>query len=92
MANFRVIHICIEQKYTLSRQPHSFQVYMIKEGRGVVAPIPLKLVRAFSEESHSVNTIRQVFFVIAIWGRCGWKRERRNDLQVQITTTYRDVR
>jgi hypothetical protein len=30
-----------------------------------VAPIPLKLVRAFSEESHSVNTIRQVFFVIA---------------------------
>ena len=32
----------------------------------VVAPIPLKLVRAFSEESHSVNTIRQVFFVIAI--------------------------
>jgi len=35
----------------------------VKEVR--VAPIPLKLVRAFSEESHSVNTIRQVFFVIA---------------------------
>lgn len=67
---------------------------MIKEGRGVVAPIPLKLVRAFSEESHSVNTIRQVFFVIAIWGRCGWKRERRNDLQVQIqqrTEMYAEV-
>lgn len=67
---------------------------MIKEGRGVVAPIPLKLVRAFSEESHSVNTIRQVFFVIAIWGRCGWKRERRNDSQVQIqqrTEMYAEV-
>lgn len=60
----------------------------------VVAPIPLKLVRAFSEESHSVNTIRQVFFVIAIWGRCGWKREKRNDLQVQIqqrTEMYAEV-
>lgn len=60
----------------------------------MVAPIPLKLVRAFSEESHSVNTIRQVFFVIAIWGRCGWKRERRNDLQVQIqqrTEMYAEV-
>jgi hypothetical protein len=38
----------------------------------MVAPIPLKLVRAFSEESHSVNTIRQVFFVIAIDLGGGW--------------------
>jgi hypothetical protein len=38
----------------------------------MVAPIPLKLVRAFSEESHSVNTIRQVFFVIAIDLAGGW--------------------
>jgi hypothetical protein len=31
----------------------------------MVAPIPLKLVCAFPEGSHSVNTIRKVFFFIA---------------------------
>jgi hypothetical protein len=59
----------------------------------VVAPIPLKLVRAFSEESHSVNTIRQVFFVIAIYlDGGGWKELKNTDLQIQKITTYRDVR
>jgi hypothetical protein len=50
--------------YFISLIPNTFR----KGGREVVAPIPLKLVRAFSEESHSVNTIRQVFFVIANFG------------------------
>ena len=55
----------------LFHQPHS-NTNLEKEKEEVVAPIPLKLVRAFSEESHSVNTIRQVFFVIAIYLEGGW--------------------
>ena len=57
--------IYIQGQDTLFHQPHS-DTNFEKDVEEVVAPIPLKLVRAFSEESHSVNTIRQVFFVIAI--------------------------
>ena len=56
----------LELRKNLFHQPHS-DTNIENELEEVVAPIPLKLVRAFSEESHSVNTIRQVFFVIAIY-------------------------
>jgi hypothetical protein len=65
------MHLIIRK--ILFHQPHS-DTNFERDVEEVVAPIPLKLVRAFSEESHSVNTIRQVFFVIAIYlNGGGWE-------------------